>query len=211
MGHADAAPAGQHADADCWRGHWGDLAWGQPGVADQPLRVPRQALAGLGADAAVCDSGLCAGVCLCRPAGLRRAGANPVTRMVWHGLAAASGTLHRRRDHRVDSGVLPLRVPAGAHRLFGPGQRPDGSRPHSGAKPVAGVLAGRLAHGAPGHWRRCGVGADGNSGRFWRRLGVQLRHLYHRDLQNLVRLFQPVDRRPTGQPVAAGGDGGALR
>ena len=82
LGNPDVAPAGQYPDAGprcrCRRNGAGS----EPGLAHQPLRISRSALAGLGADAAVRDPRLCAGIRFCRAAGFCRPGANPAARMV---------------------------------------------------------------------------------------------------------------------------------
>lgn len=211
MGYPVAAPARQHPDPGARRRHRRDSARGQPGLAHQPLRIPRAALAGLGADVAVRDPGLRPGVRLRRPAGFRRTGAEPAARVVRQRPAVAARTLHRRGDPGPGAGVLSLCLPARAQRLHRPGQGPDGSR--AGPRPVAlaGVPAGRPADGAAGDRRRPGAGGDGNPGRLRRGIGVQLRYLHHRYLQDLVRLLQPLQRRPAGQPVVARGMPGAAR
>ena len=79
LGHPDATPAGQYPDAGARRRYRGDAVGCEPGLAHQPLRIPRPALAGLGIDAALCDTCLCVGVRLCRPVGLRRSRANLAT------------------------------------------------------------------------------------------------------------------------------------
>ena len=148
LGNPDAAPAGQHPDpgARCRRGR--DGAGGEPGLAHQPLRIPRTALAGLGADAALCDSGLRAGVRLCWAAGFCRPRADPAAGVVRHWPAIAAGALPGRGDPGIGAGLLSLRLSARSHRVPGPGQGPDGSGTGARSIPLAGVLARGHAHGA---------------------------------------------------------------
>ncbi|MNR07071.1 hypothetical protein D3C85_1231750 [compost metagenome] len=131
--------------------------------------------------------------------------------MVRHRAAFAAGALHGRGDSGSGAGVLSLCLPVGAHGVPGSGQRPDGSRASAWAIAMASVLAGGHADGASRHRRGRGVGVDGNPGGFRRGVGVQLRYLHDGYLQDLVRIFQSLYRRTTGQSVAAGGDGGAVR
>ncbi len=167
-------------------------------------------MAGLGVDAAVCGARLRARLCDDRPAGLCRAAAKPVAQLAGQRFSDVFDPLHRRRDFRAGAGVLSLRLHAGARCLSGAGARADGGGAHSGSQPMACVLAGCTANGAAGDRRWCRAGSDGDAGGFRRGLGIQLRHLHHRYLQDLVRVLQPADSHPAGQSAAAVRSAGAL-
>ncbi len=164
VGNPDATLARQYLDAGGRGLDRRDAARGQPGLADGPVRIPRAALAGLGADAALRHSRLCPGVRLHRPAGFRRAGAEPGARMVRQRHPLPAGALDRWGDRRAGAGLLSLCLPAGTLGLPGPGQGIDGGGTGAGPVAATGVLARRAANGAPGD--RCGAGPrpDGNPG-----------------------------------------------
>ena len=87
--------------------------------------------------------------------------------------------------------ALPLRLPAGAHRVpRAPGVARRGG-PHAGRGPARRVLARRAAARAAGDRRRRRARADGDARRLRDRRLLRRRHLHDRHLPGVVRAGRP--------------------
>ncbi len=164
------------------------------GLAGDAVRLPRPALADLGADAAAGDAGLRRRLRLHRPAAVQRPGADGAAR----GLRAAAARLLVSRDPlaagrrgAVRRRALSVRLRADAAGLPRARPAPGRRRAHARLHAAGGVLARRAAAGAPGDDRRRHAGADGDAVGLRRGRVLRPADLHAEPLQRLVQPRRP--------------------
>lgn len=195
-----AGLCGEHAGAGALRRLRERRRGDGRGLARHRLPLSRCPAAGSADGDAAGLPGLCARLCLYRPAVPFRRGADRAPGrdgLGAAGLLVPEHPLAARRGGDARLRPLSLRLPA----------RPDGLRPavdrrlpcraHPGAGAVAGLLPGQPADGPPGDCRGGGAGGDGDDRRLWHGRAFLRPHLLDRHLSGVV-----LDGRPRGGGAA---------